>query len=282
MRSKLFVPGIRPELFAKAAAGDADALSFDLEDSVPAAGKDEARRNVAGFLRDAAGAPRDKTFIVRTNAPGTPWFDDDLLELAGCGIDLLNVPKIEDADAARAAASAVERRFGADAPSLLLNIETPRGLANAAAIACAHPRVAGLQLGLADLFEPHGIERNPANTHAAMFALRMAAAQAGAFALDAAFPRIDAPEEFEAEARMARALGFIGKSCIHPRQVALANRVFMPSGEELAWARRVVAAAADAEARGHGAFELEGRMVDAPFVRRAQRVLQSIGRERGE
>lgn len=273
MRSKLFVPGVRPELFAKAWAGDADALSFDLEDSVPAAGKDEARKHVAGFLRAQMDAPRRKTIIVRSNAPGTPWFDDDLRALAGCGIDLLNVPKIEDADALRAVAARLEDALGANGPALLANIETPRGLANAATIAAAHPRVAGLQLGLADLFEPHGIERTPANVHAAMFALRMAAAQAGVFALDAAFARIDAPDAFEAEARMARALGFIGKSCIHPRQVALANRVFMPSDEELAWARRVVAAAADAEARGHGAFELDGRMIDRPFLARARAML---------
>ncbi len=276
MRSKLFVPGIRPELFAKAWAGEADALSFDLEDSVPAAGKDEARDHVAGFLRAQMDAPRSKTIIVRSNAPDAPWFDDDLRALAGCGIDLLNVPKIEDADAVRAVATRLEDVHGMNGPVLLVNIETPRGLANAATIASAHPRVAGLQLGLADLFEPYGIERTAANVHAAMFALRMAAAQAGVFALDAAFARIDAPEAFEAEARMARALGFIGKSCIHPRQVALANRVFMPSDAELAWARRVVAAAADAQARGRGAFELEGRMVDAPYVLRAQRLLQSI------
>lgn len=281
MRSKLFVPGIRPELFAKAWAGDADALSFDLEDSVPVARKHEARGNVAGFLRERLDARRAKTIIVRTNALDTAWFGDDLAALAGCGIDLLNVPKIEDAEAVRAVADAVGDGHGKQAPGLLLNIETARGLANAAAIASAHPRVAGLQLGLADLFEPHGIARTPANVHAAMFALRMAAAQAGVFVLDAAYARIDDADGFEAEARMARDLGFIGKSCIHPHQVVLANRVFMPLEQDIAWARRVVAAAADAEARGHGAFQLDGRMVDAPFVARARNLLQAIDREEG-
>jgi citrate lyase subunit beta/citryl-CoA lyase len=282
VRSKLFVPGIRPELFPKAWAGDADALSFDLEDSVPAAGKDEARRNVVDYLRAMAGSPRGKAIIVRTNAPDSAWFEDDVRALAACSIDLLNVPKIEDADALRRAADDVADAGFASAPGLLVNIETPRGLAHAAPIATAHPRVAGLQLGLADLFEPFGIERTPTNVHAAMFAVRMAAAQAGAFALDAAFARIDAPGGFEAEARMARGLGFIGKSCIHPRQVGLANRVFLPTGQEVAWARRVVAAAQEADARGHGAFELEGRMVDAPFVLRARALLHSIDREPGE
>jgi len=282
VRSKLFVPGIRPELFPKAWAGDADALSFDLEDSVPDAGKDEARRNVVAWLQSLRGEPRTKTVIVRTNAPGSPWFEDDLRALADVGVDLLNVPKVDDADGARAVADRLESLAAATSPGLLVNIETPRGLANAAAIATAHPRVSGLQLGLADLFEPHGIERTPANVHAAQFAVRMTAAQAGVFALDAAFAGIDAPDAFEAEARMARALGFAGKSCIHPRQVALANRVFMPTPQEVAWAHRVVDAAALADARGHGAFELDGHMVDAPFVQRARTLLQAIDRQPGE
>lgn len=277
MRSKLFVPGSRPDLFAKALAGDADALSFDLEDSVPAGGKDEARRLVADCVRGDAARASGKVLIVRTNAPEAAQFDADLEALSGSGIDLVNVPKLESADAVRAVAARLAQTGAGQAPPrLLVNIETPRALRDAAALACADPCVAGLQLGLADLFEPAGIDRDDvANVHAAMFAVRMAAAEAGVFALDGAFAAIDAPERYEAEARMARGLGFAGKSCIHPRQVALANRVFAPTAAELAWARRVVDAASDAEAAGQGAFALDGRMVDAPFVTRARRLLQA-------
>jgi len=266
MRSKLFVPGSRPELFAKALAGAADALSFDLEDAVPEARKDEARAAVAQFVASGAARGAAKVLIVRVNAPGTPHFERDVAAFAGAGLALLNLPKIDTPDALRAAVA----RIGYEVP-LLVNIETPRGLANAAAIAAADPRVAGLQLGLADLFEPQGIaRRDAANVHAAQFALKMAAAQAGVFALDAAWGALDDPDGFAAEAAMARRLGFLGKSCIHPNQVAAANAAFAPGADELERARRIVAAARDAR---EGAFVVDGQMIDLPFLKRAQAVL---------
>lgn len=280
MRSKLFVPGARPELFAKAMAGDADALSLDLEDSVRPQDKAAARDAVATLVASDAARNLAKTLIVRVNAAETPWFADDLRAVAHANLGLLNLPKIESPDDVHAAVRAlenIEAEAGIDRPvSLLLNIETPRGFANAAAIAAADPRVAGLQLGLADLFEPLGIDRrDPANLHAVLFALRMAAAQAGVFVMDGAFADIADDTGFSDEAQRARRLGYLGKSCIHPRQVALANAAFAPSEADLAWARRVVDAADDS---ARGAFQLEGRMVDAPFVKRARQLLQAIDR----
>ena len=281
MRSKLFVPGVRPELFAKALAGDADALSFDLEDSVPEQHKDAARANVAGFVRSQPLRDAAKVIVVRVNALGTPHFEADLLAVAGPGVALINVPKVESAEDIHAAVAVLERvetGNGIDAPiRLLATIETPRGLRLAAEIASAHPRVAGLQLGLADLFEPHGIDRHdPANLHAVLFALRMAAAEAGVFAWDAAFADLDNADGFLAEAAMARRLGYVGKSCIHPRQVALANEVFQPDAEQVAAARRIVAASHEAGARGRGAFVVDGRMIDLPFLKRAEAIVASL------
>lgn len=278
MRSKLFVPGGRPELFAKAAASRADALSLDLEDSVRAEAKAQARASVAEFIAAESTRALAKAIIVRVNAPGTPWFDDDLHAVARDGVALLNLPKVESADNLLAATRALERAEAANAVGtplrLLVNIETPKGLANAAAIAAAHPRVAGLQLGLGDLFEPLGIDRSDAaNVHAVMFAVRMAAAQADVFVLDGAFPDIADEAGFTAEAQRARRLGLIGKSCIHPRQIALANAAFSPGEAELERARRIVEAAQDAQRRGLGAFVVDGRMVDLPFLKRAQALL---------
>ena len=275
MRSKLFVPGARPELFAKALAGEADALSFDLEDSVAAERKDEARALVAEFAGSDAARQAAKVVIVRVNAPDTAHFEADIDAVARDGVALLNLPKIESAAALRVAIAAVERAEAANGVSepirLLVNIETPKALAHAAEIAGAHPRVAGLQLGLGDLFEPYGIDRHDAaNVHAAMFAVRMAAAQADVFAVDGAFADIEDAAGFTAEAGMSRRLGYIGKSCIHPRQVALANAAFAASAEELAVARRIVAAAQSAAQQGRGAFVVDGRMVDLPFLKRAQ------------
>jgi citrate lyase subunit beta/citryl-CoA lyase len=275
MRSKLFVPGARPELFAKALAGEADALSFDLEDSVAPERKGEARALVAEFVGSDAVRQAAKVVIVRVNAPDTTHFYDDMNAVARDGVALLNLPKIESAPALLAAIAAVERAEAANGVSepirLLVNIETPKALAHAAEIASAHPRVAGLQLGLGDLFEPYGIDRqDAANVHAAMFAVRMAAAQADVFAIDGAFADIEDAAGFTAEADMSRRLGYIGKSCIHPRQVALANAAFAASDEELAVARRIVAAAQSAAQQGRGAFLVDGRMVDLPFLKRAQ------------
>lgn len=281
MRSKLFVPGTRPELFAKALAGEADALSFDLEDAVATERKDAARAAVAEFVGSDAVAGSAKLAIVRVNAPDSPWFAADLVAVARPGVDLLNLPKIESVEALLAAVArieAAEAGNGVGRPiGLLINIETPRALAAAAAIAAAHPRVAGLQLGLGDLFEPEGVDRGDrANVHAAMFALRMAAAQAGVFALDGAYADLHDDDGYRAEAAMARRLGFLGKTCVHPRQVALANAVFAATEAELEAARRIVEAAAQAPERG--VFVVDGRMVDLPFLKRAQALLATAGR----
>lgn len=282
MRSKLFVPGARPELFAKAWAGEADALSFDLEDSVPAERKAEAREQVATFLRAQAARGAGKLVIVRTNPLDSPHFEADVLALAGIGVDLVNLPKIERADDVLAAVAVLERAesiHGVTRPvRLLVNIETPRALRSAARLARAHPRVVGLQLGLADLFEPLGIDRqDAANVHATMFAMRVAAGEAGVFACDGAFANVQDLPAFRAEALMARRLGYIGKSCIHPSQVPLANELFRASAEEVAAAQRVVAAARAAAAEGRAAFVVDGRMVDPPFVRRAEAIVASAG-----
>jgi citrate lyase subunit beta/citryl-CoA lyase len=279
MRSKLFVPGSRPELFAKALASAADALSFDLEDSVVEARKAEARAAVQALLQSPAVRTSHQTLIVRVNAIDSAHFAADIQAVVRPGVHLVNLPKPERAEDVVAAAQAIERAESANGFAagtgrtirLLLNIETPRALQVAAELAAAHPRVAGLQLGLGDLFEPLGISRRePAAVQQAMFALRMAAGTAGVFAYDGAFADIQDADGYRAEAALARRLGYLGKSCIHPSQVALANDVFRPSDAEIAHAQRVLAAAATAASSGAGAFVVDGRMVDPPFIRRAQ------------
>ncbi|MGE8227661.1 MAG: HpcH/HpaI aldolase/citrate lyase family protein [Stenotrophomonas sp.] len=277
MRSKLFVPGARPELFDKALASAADALSFDLEDSVPEAGKQAARAAIASFLARADVLASNKLLIVRTNATDSPHFAADLAAMAVPGLWLLNIPKVESAAQVRQVVVALERAEAANGVTrpigLLLNIETPRGLRLAAELAAAHPRVAGLQLGLGDLFAPNGIARTPTNVHAALFAVKMAATEAGVFACDGAWPDVADAEGFRTEAMLAQQLGYIGKSCIHPRQVGQANVIFSVAEAELDEARRIVAAAQAASDLGRGAFLFEGRMIDVPYLRRAEALL---------
>ena len=280
MRSKLFVPASRPELFAKALAGPADALSFDLEDAVQESRKDEARRTLAAFLAQAGPRPGGKLVIVRVNGLSTPHFEADLAAVTGPAVDMINLPKPESPDEVRTAAHALarqERARGLERPvGILANIESPRGLRRAGEIASADPRVMGLQLGLGDLFEPFGIDRaDAAAVHAIQVAVRLAAAEAGVWACDTVYGTVSDPDGYTREATAARRLGFIGKSCIHPSQVPLANGVFRPTNAEIAAALRVVEAAREAEASGMGAFLVDGRMIDLPFIERARTILSA-------
>lgn len=278
MRSKLFVPASRPELFAKALASEADAISFDLEDAVTESRKGEARDNLRTFLDSAEALASSKILIVRVNPIDSPHFAADLQAVLRPRLDLLNLPKPGSAQDVRFAANAMAaieaEHHLPQAVRLLLNIETAQALRNAYVLASADTRVAGLQLGLADLFEPLAIARNnEAAVQSAMFAIRMAAGEAGVFVCDSAFSDVADAAGFEAEAQRSRALGFIGKSCIHPRQVALANRVFRPTEIEIAHALKVVESIETAAAQGRGAYLVDGKMIDPPFIVRAQAIV---------
>jgi citrate lyase subunit beta/citryl-CoA lyase len=277
MRSKLFVPGSRPELFDKALRSAADAISFDLEDAVAPDRKAEARALVAGALNRPFEGSR-KTTIVRVNGFESGHFEADIEAVACEGLDVVNLPKIEGADDIRRASELLERLEASRRLSrpigILANIETPRGVRFAAEIALADRRVVGLQVGFGDLFEPYGVARhNRTALDVVRLSVRLAAAEAGLPAYDGAFVGVHDDEAFRSEAQQARELGLAGKSCVHPRQVPLANSVFSPTAAEIEKARKIAAAAADMQRRGVGAFTLEGVMVDEPFIARARAVL---------
>ena len=277
MRCKLFVPGSRPELFAKAMAGDADAISIDLEDAVDESRKDRAREEVARFLRELP-ADKAKTIIVRVNGVGTPHFERDIEAISGPGLDLVNQPMPESGDEVRACAEAMRRvakAKGLAAPAgIMANIETPTAFRRAAEIATADPLVKGLQIGFGDLLEPYGIERyDPRVVLHFQLGVKLAAAEAGIFAYDSAMADVKNVAFLREEAETARRLGFLGKSAIHPSQVAVINDVFRPTEAEIAHSLKVVASAKENASKGVGAWTVDGKMIDAPFVARAQAVL---------
>ncbi len=278
MRSKLFVPASRPELFAKARASTADAISFDLEDAVLEDKKDEARTKLSEWLCAQGDHSLHQKIIVRVNAMDTPHFAKDLEAIVRQGLDVVNIPKPSSPDAVREAAALMthlEKKNGITNPiQLLLNIETPEALRTAASLAKADSRVMGLQVGLGDLFEPLGIDRTDVSAvQQVLFSVRMAAGEAGVLAFDGAFANVSDLAGYEHEALMAKRLGFTGKSCIHPSQIALANKIFYPTPAEIAHAFAVVEAARLATAQGIGAFMVNGRMIDAPFLRRANAIV---------
>jgi citrate lyase subunit beta/citryl-CoA lyase len=273
MRSKLFVPGSRPELFAKASQSAADAISFDLEDAVAPGRKGEARMAVAAFLRDAPAMP-GKLVVVRVNAVGTALFSDDMAAVTGDRLDLVNLPMVEEPTAIVEAATLLDRLDPEGRVRFLINIETPKAVRRAAELATAHPRVAALQLGYADLLEPSGIDRRDPTALAFLrIAVRLAAAEARIPAYDGAYAVVNNAEGYRAECEAARQHGFAGKSCIHPTQIALANQIFMPNAAEIERARRIVAAAAEASAKGVGAYLVDGQMIDPPFLASAEAII---------
>ena len=263
-------------------AGEADALSFDLEDSVSLASKEKARHAVVEFLT-AVGTTNTKVKIVRVNSLGSDLFNLDVEQVLVPGLDTINLPKTESRDDILRAVEALEHRehsVGLSAPvGILANIETPKGLRLAFEIATAHPRIVGLQIGMLDFSLACGIASdNRTAVNAVRLAVRLAASEAGIAAFDGAFGRVNEPEQFRAEAEEARSLGLNGKSCIHPSQVPIANAVFFPTDEELQHAEKLVAAAEEAQAKGVGAFLLAGSMVDLPVVERARRTLARAAR----
>jgi citrate lyase subunit beta/citryl-CoA lyase len=196
---------------------------------------------------------------------------------------MLNLPKIESAKDVLAAVSLIEKIERKNAIvnpiPLLVNIETAKGLRNVIEICVAHKRVVGLQLGLNDLFDSAGIERDDnASVHTVMLMLRLAACEAGIKVYDGAFPDINNMQGFQAEVEMACRLGYSGKSCIHPNQVATINRLFIPAAEDVALAEQIVEAADRAEIKGVGVFTVAGKMIDLPSIRRAKSVLAEYRR----
>lgn len=273
MRSKLFVPGSRPELFDKAMMSAADALSLDLEDAVAPAKKAEARKTVADFLT-RLGRKHDKLMIVRVNAPSTPQFAEDVDAVVTAGTDHINLPKLESAEEVQRAVAAIiaaEKRKGlTHAIGVLANVESPAGWRSIYEIAAAHERIAGMQFGVADLLAPNRIERHDAALATVRFTNKMAAAYAGVAAYDTVYVTIGDTLGLERDAIAARRMGYIGKSCIHPSQIAVVNAVFTPPDSEIAWAQKVLAAVDDPANKGLGAFVVDGRMVDEPFFREAR------------
>ncbi|MFL6675929.1 MAG: HpcH/HpaI aldolase/citrate lyase family protein [Massilia sp.] len=261
-RSYLFVPGNRAERFDKACAAGADQVIVDLEDAVPAADKLAAREALAAWLSPA------HPVLVRVNSADSAWFRDDLALCARPGVAGIVLPKAErEADLAAVAE--------AGARSILPLIESALGLWNAAALA-RMPRVERLVFGSIDFSFDLGIKEGHEQLLYARSQLVLASRVAGVAApVDGVTTTFDDPEVVRADTLRARALGFGGKLCIHPKQLGPVNESFAPTVDELAWAGRVVTAA---EAAQGGAVALDGKMVDRPVILIAQQMLEEAKR----
>lgn len=274
-RSLLFVPGDRPERFAKALASGADAVIIDLEDAVAPTAKAAARAAIAAqWPALSAGAEGVPPLLLRINAGPAADVEADLaLAHTLPGLAALMVPKAESGPAL----AALHQRFGG-ALALLPLIETAAGLDHLAEVAAA-PGVLRLAVGHIDFMADTSIrcssDGNGNDSEIELLPLRFAVAMATrrhslAAAIDGVTVQIADGARLLADTQRAARLGFGGKLCIHPSQPAGVHAAFAPTPEEAAWAERVVAASA---AAGGAAVQLDGRMVDAPVLVQAQRVL---------
>jgi citrate lyase beta subunit len=265
LRSLLFAPGNDERKLEKALASEAHAVVCDLEDAVPPEEKDAARELTRTLVTTRRG-PERALRMVRINAVGTAYWEDDQHALRELDLDAIVLPK--------ATPETVEA-LGDDGPPLIVIVETASGLRRAYETA-HHKRVEALALGAVDLGVELALEPREDGLEI-LYARSTLVVDSAAAGIRAPFDvvRLDWHDEgrLEAECRLARSLGFGGKLCIHPSQLPVVNRVFAPAADDVAWARRVLEAYDEGLSTGRGAVALEGQMIDLPVVERARRIL---------
>lgn len=291
-RSELAVPASNPRMIDKALAAAADVAFLDLEDAVAPPEKQRARTQVINALRDKDWQGKPRAF--RINALDTSYCYRDLVEIveaAGDLVDLIVVPKVnrpEDVHFVSTLLRQIERHVGITRPiGLEVQIETAEGLTNCERIASASPRIEAIIFGPGDFAASVGMPLSHIGVpdewdaaypghrwHHALCRILVAGRAAGIRVVDGPYADFRDEAGFRRACRVARALGYDGKWCIHPAQIPIANEVFTPFPAEVAWARRVVHAYATATAAGLGAVAIDGKMIDAASIRMAERTLE--------
>ena len=271
-RSVMITPGHRPERLAKAVGLAADSLIFDLEDAVPPARKAEARVVVAQALTELSFGRRERA--VRLNAIGSADFIADIAALPWARIDAVMLPKVERPQDLQQLDAALDAAAPGRDIAVIATLETPRGILNALQIADASPRLAAFFLGPGDYTMQTGGRITPRVLEFPRQMLVAAAGAVGAQALDAPYLadlRDVVATRHDAEA--ARELGFSGKVVFHPDQIAPVNDAFTPSTEEVAKAKRYIAAFQEAAAKGENLAYVDGTFIAMDLVPNMERIV---------
>ena len=276
-RSMLFIPGSNAAMLSTAFIFKPDSVMFDLEDAVSLREKDAARLLVYHTLKSDLYENIER--VVRINPLSTPFGRDDLEAAVRGGVDIIRLPKTETADDVyelEKEVEAIEKACGREVGSTLLMaaIESASGVVNAVDIARASKRMMGIAVAGFDYVMDMQTERGDGSElFYARCAVLHAARAAKIDAFDVVFSDINDEEGFLKEVDIIKRLGFNGKSLINPRQIELLHNAYAPTQEDVDYANRVVAAAEKAEAEGLGVISLNGKMIDAPIVENAKRVL---------
>lgn len=271
-RSALFVPAANERALAKVPGLDCDVVIVDLEDAVGPDDKPAARDNLARVLA----APRTVEMVVRINALSSPWGADDLAAVAALAPDAVLIPKVGRPDDVEAVARRLDPRR---APALWAMIETPAGVLDVARIAEAgrsgRVPLACLVVGTNDLTKETGVA-DPRYLMAWLMQIVLAAKAAGLDVLDGVSNDFRDLDRLEAQCQQSVAMGFDGKTLIHPSQIAAANRCFSPSAAQLAEAREIVALFEQPQNARRGVVSMQGRMVERLHLAQAQRLLARV------
>jgi citrate lyase subunit beta / citryl-CoA lyase len=276
-RSVLYMPGANARALEKARSLPADGIIIDLEDAVAPEAKEAARAQVAAAVGEGGYGARE--VVIRVNAPETPWFEDDLAAAAKAGPDAVLIPKVSDPDTLNTVGHRLRRLNAPGKVRVWAMIETPLAILRCEEIARAardvDTRLACFVMGTNDLAKETRARQVAGRAPMlAWLATAVGAARAHALdILDGVYNGLQDEAGLRAECEQGRDLGFDGKTLIHPDQIVPANEAFAPSAEEVARARRLIAAYAEAEAAGKGAVRFEGRLVEALHVAEARRLI---------
>jgi citrate lyase subunit beta/citryl-CoA lyase len=275
-RSRLYLPGTQPRLFLNAGLHRPDGVILDLEDAVAPAEKDAARALVRNALRVVDFGDAERMVRINQGQAGLA----DLAWVIPHGVDLILVPKVEDADQVTAAAEAIAALAPDREVFLMPIIESALGAWKAYEIAAAHPSVVALAIGLEDYTADIGAQRTLEGTESfwARAQVLNGARAAGVQPIDTVFSDVTDTEGLRRSVQEARALGFAGKGCIHPRQIPVVHEALAPDAAQIAQATRIVRAFEDARARGLGVVALGSKMIDAPVVERARTTVETAVR----
>jgi citrate lyase subunit beta/citryl-CoA lyase len=271
-RSVLYMPGSNARALEKARTLPADALILDLEDAVAPDAKDMARAQVCAAVRQGFGR---REVIVRINALDSDWGERDLLDAAAAKPDAILLPKVNSARDIHRAEQRLQHVPEAAGVAIWVMIETAEAIFDLKGIAGAGGRLAAFVVGSNDLIKEMGGQHIPgrANLAAALSLTVLAARAHGLVAIDGVHNDIADAQGFAAACAQGRAFGFDGKTVIHPNQIAPCNAAFAPTEEEIATARKLIAAFDLPENRGKGAIKLDGHMVELLHAESARKTV---------
>jgi len=272
-RSILYMPGSNARALEKGRGLATDGLILDLEDAVAPDAKEMARQQILEALK--AGGYGQRELIVRVNAVAGPWGKDDIVAMATSGADAILLPKVDSGAMVREAEKLMEDSGAPDDMAIWCMMETPLGMLHAEEIAFASPRLGGFVLGTSDLANDlhaaHTRDRLPMITSLGLCLL--AARAAGVAIVDGVHLDLADDAGFKNSCRQGLELGFDGKTLIHPKTIDIANQVFAPSEQEIAWSRTIIAVHAEAEKEGKGVIVIDGKLIENLHVENAQRLV---------